>query len=355
MASGLVEQFRKGGVTRDVRLTAASGLLPLKPMDQADLLYLLSRDRDDEVREKAAASLLSMKPDSLRGILKDTSINSKILDFFGTQLESAELFELVLQNSATEDTTIHAMVPGLSSELLELVVINQTRLLRNLPILEGLEANSNLTGDQRRRLNEFRHDFKIGEKPEPVPAPQPVEREALIDLEAGPPEEEAPAPTTLEDAIATYGDGKIDEELSEEEQQQQLTVFQRVVRMTAAEKMMEGLKGNRQARMMLIRDRNRIVYQSVLASPKLTESEIEAFASMRNVSPEVLREIGKARKWTKRHSVAHELVRNPLTPIEVSMQLLPRLPSRDLKRLVSDRNVPEAVRRQAMKLKRSQQ
>lgn len=34
MASPLVEQFRRGGVTRDVRLTAAVGLLPLKPMDQ---------------------------------------------------------------------------------------------------------------------------------------------------------------------------------------------------------------------------------------------------------------------------------------------------------------------------------
>jgi hypothetical protein len=48
------------------------------------------------------------------------------------------------------------------------------------------------------------------------------------------------------------------------------------------------------------------------------------------------------------------LVRNPLTPVEIAMRLLPRLPSRDLKRLSTDRNVPEAVRRQATKLKRSQ-
>ena len=46
MGSPLVDQFRKGGVSRDVRLTAAGGLLPLKPIEQVELLFLLTRDRD---------------------------------------------------------------------------------------------------------------------------------------------------------------------------------------------------------------------------------------------------------------------------------------------------------------------
>ena len=75
---------------------------------------------------------------------------------------------------------------------------------------------------------------------------------------------------------------------------------------------------------------------------------------MKNVSSEVLRVIGGNRVWTKRYKVAHELVKNPLTPVEIAMRLLARLPARDLKRLESDRNVSEAVRRQAIKLKRSQ-
>jgi hypothetical protein len=351
MASPLVEQFRKGGVSRDVRLTAAAGLLPLKPMDQVELVYLLTRDRDDEIRNKAKTSLLEIKPENLLGVLKDGSANPKVLDFFGTHLEAADLLEVILQNAATEDETVRVMVPSLPAELLEIVVINQTRVLRHLPLLEALEASEALTQDQRRRLTELRHDFKIGVSAEPVRAPQPAEPEVLVDLQAGPPEEEAPPPKTIEDAIATYGDGG---ELSEEEQQTQLTTFQRLIRMTAAEKMMEGLKGDREARMMLIRDRNRVVYSAVLGSPKITDGEVESFAAMKNVSPEVLRIIGAKREWTKRYKIAHELVRNPLTPVEIAMRLLHRLPSRDLKRLSTDRNVPEAVRRQAMKLKRAQ-
>ena len=350
MASPLVEQFRKGGVSRDVRLTAAAGSLPLKPMDQVELLYLLTRDRDDEVRAKAEASLLEIKEEGLQSVLKDTAANPKVLEFFGTRLSAPDLLEMILQNSGTEDQTIRAMVPRLSADLLEIVVINQTRSLRHVPLLEALEASANLTHDQRRRLTELRHDFKIGATETPAEAPPPAEPEALMDLETGPPEEEAPPPKTIEDAIAQYGDG----DLSEEELQKHLTTFQRLVRMTAVERMVEGLKGNREARNMLIRDRNRVVYAAVLDSPRLTESEIEGFAAMKNVSSEVLRAIGRNRVWTKRYKVAHELVKNPLTPVEISMRLLPRLPARDLKRLASDRNVSEAVRRQAIKLKRSQ-
>jgi hypothetical protein len=353
MASPLVEQFRKGGVSRDVRLTAARGLLPLKPMDQVELLYLLTRDRDEEIRAQAETNLLHVKPDSLRGVLKDTSASPKVLGFYGSHLDSAELLELILQNSATEDQTIQSMVPRLPAELLELVVINQTRVLRHFPLLVALEASKNLTSDQRRRLSELRHDFRIGEDDdEPVSMPEPQESETLVDFDSGPPEEEAPAPQTIEDALATYGDG---EGLSEEEQQKTLTTIQRLVRMTVAERMIEGLKGDREARVMLIRDRNRVVYSAVLNSPRITDSEIESFASMKNVSPEVLRVIGGRREWTKRHKVAHELVKNPLTPIEVALRLLPRLPERDLKRLMTDRNIPEAVRRQAIKMKRSTQ
>ncbi len=352
MASPLVEQFRKGGVTRDVRLTAAAGLLPLKPMDQVELLYLLTRDRDEEVRAKSEASLLELKADNLRGVLKDTSANPKVLDFYGSRLDNVELLELILQNSATQDQTIQTAVPRLPAELLEIVVINQTRVLRHFPLLVALEASKNLTGDQRRRLTELRHDFKIGEEDDqPVSMSEPGESEALVDFGSGPPEEEAPPPKTIEDAMAIYGDG---EELSEEEQQSQLTTFQRLIRMTAAEKMMEGLKGGRDARMMLIHDRNRVVYSAVLNSPRITESEIESFASMKNVSTEVLRVIGGRREWTKRHKVAHGLVTNPLTPVEVALRLLHRLPDRDLQRLTTDRNIPEAIRRQAIRLKRSQ-
>ena len=92
---------------------------------------------------------------------------------------------------------------------------------------------------------------------------------------------------------------------------------------------------------------------AVLGSPQLTEAEIESFSAMKNVSDDVLRKIGKHREWTKRYTVISNLVKNPRTPIAVSLGLVARVNPRDMKGLAVDRNVPEAIRKQAQKFVRS--
>lgn len=111
-----------------------------------------------------------------------------------------------------------------------------------------------------------------------------------------------------------------------------------------------AMRGTREQRAVLIRDPNRMVASAVLSSPKLTDSEIEAFARMANVSEEVLRVIGLNRHWTRSYAVVLGLTRNPKTPLAVSMSFVPRLHERDLKHLSIDRNVPEGLRLAARKL-----
>lgn len=107
--------------------------------------------------------------------------------------------------------------------------------------------------------------------------------------------------------------------------------------------------GRREQRAILIRDPNRIVSTAVLASPKLTDTEVENFSRMQNVSDEVLRIIGTSRAWTKSYLVVSSLVKNPRTPTAVSLPLLGRLLERDVKGLTVNRNVPESVRLAARK------
>lgn len=110
-----------------------------------------------------------------------------------------------------------------------------------------------------------------------------------------------------------------------------------------------AMKGTRDQRSVLIRDPNKLVSVAVLASPKVTESEIEGFARMANVSEETLRIIATNRSWTKNYSVISALARNPKTPPGISLTLLARLNERDLKTIMIDRNVPEALRLAARK------
>lgn len=133
------------------------------------------------------------------------------------------------------------------------------------------------------------------------------------------------------------------------------TLLQKIARMTAAEKITLALKGNQEERLLLIRDPNKIVARAVLQSPKLTEAEVEAYATMKNVSEEVLRLISINRSFMKNYSVVRALVNNPRAPIDITLPLLCRLNDRDLKGLAFNKNVAEVLRTMATKLIKQKQ
>ncbi len=143
--------------------------------------------------------------------------------------------------------------------------------------------------------------------------------------------------------------------LSDEEraQTEKVSAVQKLYRLNAAEKMITALKGTREERAILVRDPNRIVAAAVLGSSKVTDAEIESFASMKNVSDAVLRTIGNHKDWTKRYGVIANLVRNPRTPIAISLGMVSRLNPRDIKSVAVDKNVPEAIRKQAQRFVRT--
>jgi hypothetical protein len=87
----------------------------------------------------------------------------------------------------------------------------------------------------------------------------------------------------------------------------------------------------------------------VLSSPKLTISEVEAFARAGNVAEDCLRTIAFCRAWMKNYNVAAALARNPKTPIAISLNLLARLTEKDLRTISTDRNVPDVLRVTARK------
>jgi hypothetical protein len=128
-----------------------------------------------------------------------------------------------------------------------------------------------------------------------------------------------------------------------------LPVGQRLSRMKVGERMTAAMRGSREERTILIRDTNKAVSAAVLSSPKLSESEIEMFARMTSVSDDVLRVIGGSQAWLKNYNVVSGLARNPKTPLAISLGLVPRLIERDLRMMVTDRNVSDTLRRVAKK------
>jgi hypothetical protein len=156
-----------------------------------------------------------------------------------------------------------------------------------------------------------------------------------------------PAPDMEEPLIDTDDSGLNLDGATDEEKQQ--TFQQRLSSMTVPEKVKCATKGTREMRAILIRDPNRMVASAVLSCPKVNDAEVEAFAKMGNVSEEILRTIAQSRAWTKNYTVILALVKNSKTPVAMTLTLMQRLTDTDVKKLASDRNVPEPLRLAARK------
>jgi hypothetical protein len=130
------------------------------------------------------------------------------------------------------------------------------------------------------------------------------------------------------------------------------TLLQKLSRLRVVERVQMAIKGNRDARSLLIRDPCRVVQRAVLQSPQLTDREVESFAGMASLGDEALRMIAGNRKYRKNYTITRALAFNPKTPLEISLHMLPVLAAQDLKMLVTNKNVPDTLRTSANRLQR---
>jgi hypothetical protein len=150
--------------------------------------------------------------------------------------------------------------------------------------------------------------------------------------------------------LLTAAEGDETEAEKKIDKRERVGLTQKLARMGVAERLQQALKGSKEERLILVRDPAKVIYRAVLVSPKLTDSEVESFALMKNVAEEALRIIGTSRRFIKNYIVVRNLVTNPRTPLDVTLPLLNRLTANDLKFLGLNRNVPETLRAIAVKM-----
>jgi hypothetical protein len=139
---------------------------------------------------------------------------------------------------------------------------------------------------------------------------------------------------------------------AEPDQAKRITLMQKISRMRVVERVQLAIKGNRDERMLLIRDPCRVVQRGVLQSPQLTDREVESFAAMASIGEEALRMIAANRKYCKNYTIVRALMFNPKTPLEVTLHMLPNITPQDLKMLVTNKNIADTLRTAANRLKR---
>ena len=123
-----------------------------------------------------------------------------------------------------------------------------------------------------------------------------------------------------------------------------------VQKMTVFEKVKLARVGNKEARGLLVRDRNKLVAAAAVRSPKVTDNEILAFAKARNVSDEVLRIIARNPDWTRNYQVKLALTANPRCPQQTAIKFLNYLQDRELRGIMKSKEVPSAVATHARRI-----
>ena len=127
-------------------------------------------------------------------------------------------------------------------------------------------------------------------------------------------------------------------------------LFAALQKMNVMQKIKLARCGGKEARSLLIKDRNKIVATSVLGSPKLTESEVVSIANSRGVSDDILRMISMKGDWTKSYPVKLALVMNPKTPAPQAIKFINYLQDRELRNLMKSKDVPQQISTQARRI-----
>ena len=386
----VVQAIISGTAPQQARMAAARGLLPLPQADLLEVLVALRASPESEIASAAIATLEAQQPESLLAVAASNETSPAVLNYLAAHRNAGRsIYEAITLNASTPDEGI-ALLAGATTDgsLLELISINQQRLIRAPAIIDAIISNPARTPEAERRARETRLEFFEKERGAQQIAEElrarglPAAAEFLEASETISTDETF----TVEDAwlIASHievADADIDdswlglerlEEFFEETYEQRaanaervisetqtenrdlpperVALIRRIMLMTVKDRVKLAIKGDREARTILVRDSNKVVASAVIHNPRVTENEIEAVAAMRTVSDEVLRLISLNRAWARSYPIIHNLARNPRTPIATAITILTRIRTKDLQQISQNRNVSEAVRRQAYRL-----
>jgi len=354
----LIEMMKQSAVPAGVMRSAARGALAVPPGEMLEILVYLTEH--PIFGEQARMTLAGFDEAGSATALADPSTPHEVLNYFlAPRNLRPKLLPSLFSNPSVPEATLAAIAETATPETAALLLASP-RVIASSAILRPLLKNPNVATEGQARISESLSRLGIA-----------VTEEAgtIVDLEVGTwlkehrpeleAEEREAKPFVLLGGVDELGDEEgavINIQALEaakgksKEEDERLSTLQKLARMNVGDRIKVAMLGSKEERGILIRDGSKLVSSAVLASPKLSEQEIESFANMKNVRENVLRDIARSRKFMKNYVVLRNLCNNPRTPLDLSLGLMKNLMGPDLKVLSINKNVPETLRRMAIRL-----
>jgi len=338
------------------KMMAAKGILPLPPRESVIVLCGLTFDAAPEVVTSARASLGKL-PDKILAAAIDGGLPPAALGILAPLSAARDpIAEKIAVNRDTPDDAIAELALVASEHIAEIISNDQQRCLRSQPIVRALRDNPSLLRSSRDRMFDFLvragaiHD-DLPEYAEALARLTPTEMVEVAEKIELPPElNSLLADDPDVEARAEAASQVLEHVQDEQEVQARVPILKLIQGLAVAQKVALAVKGNKEARAILVRDRNRVVASAAIRNPRTTEQEIVTCAQSRSVSDEVVRIIAGSKELLRSYSVKVALVNNPKTPLPTAMRLLTLLRDADVRAVAKSRNVSSAVANQAKRL-----
>jgi hypothetical protein len=361
----MLDLIKENAVPATVMRSAARGILSVPPLEMVQILVYLTGN--PMFGTEAKMTLAEWDAASAIAIVGSSTTPQEVLDYFWSEENRRpRLMPALIENPRIAEQQLAQLAAKASRELV-VMMLSSPRIQGSKVVLAAIRDNAHLTPPE---LEQVRSKLDPT-KNEPVSA-EPVDPEvetahdvwkqdhaAEIAAEEGKAFElvetdsaeslpsSAAAGSTTVPVVAQVAEPKLTAKTLDPER---MSTIQRLARMTVAGRVKVAFLGNKEERSILIRDGSKVVQNAVLASPKVSELEVETFAALKNVQENVLREIARSRRFMKNYIVVKSLVNNPKCPLDVSLTLIKNLLVMDLKVLQGNKNVPETLRKVAFKI-----
>ena len=368
--SRMIDMMRASSVPPHIMRAASKGALAIPPEEMIEVLVFLTSN--PVFREQAGMTLSGWDEASCLAVAANSDSPPEVLAYFAdVRNVRASLLPALLENTSVPDSSLAAVAAAGTPQTVSLILAS-ARASWSPEILNSLLSNPKLPSDDAQQVRallreiepmleyEREHAAEIAaeeNKPFHLIGGTEEENQALAEIRElsflkptkpfvlpkmgeTPPQPAAPGAQ----AAAAPQMKKAPEE------REHLSTLQKVARLKVGERVQLAMKGNKDERFILVRDGAKIVAQAVLESPKLTDTEAEHFAAMKNVQDVVLRGLAGKRKFARNYRIQRNLAFNPKCPIDVALHLCNNLILGDLKALSINKEVPETVKKQALRL-----
>jgi hypothetical protein len=380
----MIELIKQSAVPANVMRSAAKGALALSAAEMVEILVVLTAN--PVFAEQAKMTLAGWDEKASIAICSDPATPWEVLEYFiAPENRRPKLLPALLENPSVREARLVDLAQTPSREIVDMMLASP-RVRCSKDVLHALATNHHLSREEYEQLKaalgglgedtgsfEAYQGLESGEKTQ-----YEIEHAAEIAAEEGKPFEliggtvdddediaaaaaataaataAAEAAAVAAAAAAAAAAPALDEttqkmRAAEAKTRDRQSTLQKLAKMSVGERVQQAMKGSKDERYILIRDGSKVVSGAVLQSPKLSDAEVETFASMKNVQESVLREIARNRKFMKNYGVIRQLANNPRTPIDVGLPLQNHLLLNDLKTLSMNKNIGDTLRKSALK------